>query len=420
MNFEKTIAALLCAALLTLTSSCVVRSEGMAFLRGKEQAERIETQALELAAGEQLAVEVAHGDIRVRAAQGGAARVEARFSASAEDQETAKQVLARYRLEIVREGPGLSVRAVGDPLEVDGASKRGYGASVDLTLVVPERVLLTARSASGDVAARGPLGAARLESSYGDLSAEGVRGELSLETGSGSIQLGDLECGSLEAVSSYGDITASGLKAERVRLSTSSGDVTARRVTGNLEARSSYGDLLLEEVRGDLAAETSSGDIHLSSSGQGTRRLSTNYGDIQARGCSGSLEARTASGEIAITNVVGSVRAESSYGEVKVEGRLTRVEALTHSGEVSVRAEAGSTAQEAWRLVTQYGDARLVLPGEDFGCALELSAPSGVVQVEGVPRPEGGALRKLSRTQGGGGATVTVNSTGGDVVVRFH
>ena len=130
----------LVASLLAVLPACVIHSGGETFAFGGDdyKAERQETFALELAAGETLDVELPYGDILVRVANGEAPHVAAHWHAGGDDQAMAEAVLARYKLELTRGQAQLSVRAVGEPVAAKGTfSMKRYGASVDLVLVVP-------------------------------------------------------------------------------------------------------------------------------------------------------------------------------------------------------------------------------------------------------------------------------------------
>ena len=408
----------LSCALLFANSACVIHSEGgFAFAQGKELAERNETLPLELAAGETLRVELLYGDISVRVAEGEAPHVDAHWHANAEDKKTAEAVLARYKLELLRAPGSLSVRSVGEALEVkSGLGTNRLAAGVDLTLVVPGKVRLEARTSSGDLSAAGALAFCKLDSSYGDLAARGIRGDTALATSSGAVEVEDIEASSLEVESQYGDLRANHVQAATLRLTPSSGSVSARDLTGDLIVKSSYGDLSIDGSRGAVDAATSSGDIAFSSQSSAKRKLVTSYGDISASVGGGELEARTSSGDVKIECSDGSVNAESNYGDVSIRGRLSRVQAATSSGSMSVQATAGSAASAPWQIFTNYGDVALGLPG-DFNCELSASAKSGEIASDFAGESDK-RHTTLKCTLGTGGNAVDVKSGSGDVSIK--
>ena len=86
MRFQQLSTCFLTSALLLVAAACVIQSEGeMFFSQGGEVAERRESLPLELAASEELRVELPFGDISVRVAEGEAPHVEAHWHANAED-----------------------------------------------------------------------------------------------------------------------------------------------------------------------------------------------------------------------------------------------------------------------------------------------------------------------------------------------
>lgn len=412
------------ASLITLAPACVIHSGGdgnFSFSSGGDKAERNETLPLELAAGEELQVELPYGNITVRVADGEAAHVDAHWHAGGEDKAMAEAVLARYRLDLKR-GPGsLSISSVGEPLAAKGAfSFNRYGASVDLSLVVPSKVKLLATSASGTLSASGELGSCRLKSSYGAVSASGVRGETTLETASGTVKVADIEAQGVDASSQYGDIEALNIRAAKVQLSTSSGHVKAREVAGALSIKSSYGDLNIDGGSGDLDAFTSSGNIGVNGLGSARRTLVSKYGNIAVQGASGELDAKTSSGEVEVKDANGSVRAVSSYGNVKVMGRLTALNAETSSGNVDIQAFDASTISAPWHISSGYGDVHLSIPKTGFSCQIEARAGSGEVHCEGFEAGDGKTRRTVSHVFNAGGGMIEVKSASGDVHITLH
>ncbi len=420
MRFHRLPGLVLVASLVSLSSACVVHTEGgFSFLQGGETAERRETLALEVAAGETLDVELVYGDISVRAMEGEAARVDAHWKANAPDQATAEAVLERYKLELVREHGTLRVRTVGTPLD----SKRGLltqrlAPGVSLVMTVPPGVRMNAKSGSGEISARGALGSCSLSSSYGDVSAEGTRGDASLSSSSGKVEVSDIQGESVVLTSQYGDVSAEKVQANTVRLKTSSGDVSARDVAGKVELHSSYGSLSLRQVGGDIEGTTSSGDIDAEFEGSAQRKLVTSYGSIRVRGGSGSLEAKTSSGDVDIDRAGGSLSAASSYGDVSARGVWQQVDANSSSGAVEIFAEAGSTAAQPWKIITSYGDVRLEIPA-DMNCEINARASSGDVECD-FGTASDSERKSLRRTVGTGGNTLDLKSGSGDVQIRKH
>jgi DUF4097 and DUF4098 domain-containing protein YvlB len=415
--------AFLFTALLAVAAGCVFQTNsGVIFATGGERAERRESLPLELVDGERAVVELQFGDIVATTVDGEAAHVEAHWHANAADKETAEAVLARYRLEIVREQGSLHLRAVGEPLEVNkSGSTHRLAASVDLRLVLPSGVRLVARTSSGDVAANGGFDGCELTSSYGDISAAGIRGVTTLKTSSGDVLLEGIEAASVDAQSQYGDVHASNLRAGSVRLSTSSGEVRARQIDGALVLHSGYGDLSGEDLSGDLEATTSSGDISVGAlRGSARRKLTTRYGDVSVSDATGELEAQTSSGDVLVSGADGSVSAKSSYGDVVVSGRFTELQAKTSSGSVAVKAGAGSAAQGDWNVSSSYGDVSLQLPA-DFSCTLKAMSATGDLQCDFAKQlrsADGKPARALDLQLGSGGKLVEVATASGDVSIR--
>jgi hypothetical protein len=182
-------------------------------------------------------------------------------------------------------------------------------------------------------------------------------------------------------------------------LSTSGGDITVGDLQGSVKAQTSGGDLRFARIGGDLTGTTSGGDIDLQES-SARARLSTSGGDIKIDRANGPTEVSTSGGNIRISSVRELISASTSGGDIhaEIDGTLTRDTALTTSGgnvKVSLRPDA------AFRL--------------------DASTSGGDVDATGLTiRLERGGNRK-SRLVGdvnGGGPTLKLRTSGGDIDVR--
>jgi DUF4097 and DUF4098 domain-containing protein YvlB len=369
-------------------SACVVDMQGLHVTDGlslNEKAERVETRPLALAPGATLTFDAGFGDVTVATSDDGRAELTATIRARGRTRAEAEAVLARYALAL-EDGPdGPMVRLVGEPLRVEeGRASAQLGAHADFEAVVPDGTRLVAHSGSGDLLARGALGACRLETSYGDIAAEGVRGDLVAKCGSGDVIAADVEGGSIELTSGYGQIQLAGARATRIRI------------------------------------ESGSGDIALEDAHAGTLALETSYGDVHVRAAHGALRARSGSGEVRLHGVHGALDAESGYGALELDGVFSALTAASGSGDVFARARAGSTPDAAWKLHSGYGSVTLAVP-DGFGCTLEARTSYGDVDCDFPITIEADQLEKRGTLRGtvrSGAGSVTLSSGSGDVALR--
>jgi DUF4097 and DUF4098 domain-containing protein YvlB len=166
-------------------------------------------------------------------------------------------------------------------------------AEIRIRVQAPEGSALRARTASGDVHTRGPLGATEVKSASGDVS--------------------------LESVSSLDAKVASG-------------DIGVDRIDGEARVDSASGDVELGEAGGSVTVRTASGDQQVRSVAEGRVDLTSASGDIRVGVKQGSrvwLDARSMSGDVSSDIELDD---EASAGD----GPQVEVKVTAMSGDVEV------------------------------------------------------------------------------------
>jgi DUF4097 and DUF4098 domain-containing protein YvlB len=133
---------------------------------------------------------------------------------------------------------------------------------------VPEGTQLRIATASADVDATGPLGAATVRSASGDVTLGEVTGCVDVQVASGDL-----------VVASVGD---------ELSFTSASGDVRAGVVSGSVAVRTASGDVTIQSAATDVRCTTVSGDIELGSVTAGDATLKSVSGDMEVGVASGT------------------------------------------------------------------------------------------------------------------------------------
>lgn len=402
--------------------ACVI-SAGRSFsFSADEKATRQETHALEITAGQTLRVDLAGGDVRVRAGEASAG-ISARITAWGGTQAEADKALADAKLEITTSATGVTVNLRKATVEEGllGGNNRN-AAEADLEIAVPPGVRLQIESRSGDIDARGPFEGSKVHSAYGSVRIEKVEGDVEATSSSGDVVVASADGKSIEAKSGYGDVQVGDCKSTRIAAKSSSGDVRIEDSRAEqLQIESGYGDLEIARIDGEIEAKTSSGDVRAKALAGPIASLSSGYGSVQLENGTGKLSASSSSGDVRVTGFEGSVDAKSGYGSVHVQGVLSAVEAESSSGDVSVSGAAGSEVSTTWKIASNYGSGKLELPAD---LPFDIDARTNYGKIErGFPIQLGPGTddRNASSVQGkvnGGGGKIEIRCKSGDVIFR--
>ena len=407
---------------LGLLGACVIRAGRSFSYQADEKASRQETHALEISEGQTLRIDLAGGEVRVRAGEGSPG-ISARITAWGETQEGAQAALAKAELEVASSGSGVTVKLANATVEhgVFGGSVR-QTAHADLEIAVPPGVRLQIESGAGDVDAVGPFQASKLHSSYGSVLVENVEGDVVATSSSGDVDVAAARGGSVEATSGYGQVRVGDCASSRIEAKSSSGDVRVEDSRADrFEIESGYGDLELARLDGVVEAKTSSGDVETKALKGPTVTLTTSYGRIQLQGGTGKLSAASSSGDVRISEFEGSVEARSGYGSVHVEGVLDAVEVESSSGDVSVSGSPGTKVGTDWKIGSSYGRGQLELPA-DLAFDIDARTDYGKIErgfpIELAPGTNEGSAQIVRGKVNGGGNRIAIRCASGDVVFR--
>jgi DUF4097 and DUF4098 domain-containing protein YvlB len=200
-----------------------------------------------------------------------------------------------------------------------------FGRSgISCSIRCPHESLLSVRSKSADVRARGTLGDVNIATTSGDVEAHVVTGGVNVKSASGDVRLRTVGGG--------------------VSAQSASGDIQIEVVSGPVSIATASGDVRIGEAHDDVSANTVSGDQDLEIVTQGRLNATSVSGDIAIgvrRGSKVYLDCNTISGD---TSSELSVSTEAPAGD----GPLVEIRAKTVSGDIRItRANAPATSEDA-------------------------------------------------------------------------
>lgn len=143
--------------------------------------------------------------------------------------------------------------------------------------------------------------------------------------------------------------------------------------------------------------------------------LQTSNGDLQIKGTSGDIDGQTVNGGIEVRSVSGPVEVSTTNGNIRLASVGGEMHAETTNGDVA--AELMQVGKEV-ELTTTNGDVKVFLPGA-AKAEIDASTTNGRVRVGYPIQREGGSTARTlhGRIGGGGGATLLLRTTNGNIVV---
>jgi hypothetical protein len=183
-----------------------------------------------------------------------------------------------------------------------------------------------------------------------------------------------------------------------IEVHTSGGNLELRDFNGRAHGRTSGGNVSISSVNGDVQIHTSGGNIH------GTQLI-------------GDVRAGTSGGAIKLNNVRGSVEVNTSGGDIElaaIEGKLL---AKTSGGDVEAKLTGDNKGVE---LRSSGGDITVVVP-KQFAATLDAHTSGGNIECDlpvTVTSSHGKHRSDLNGAINGGGNTLTLRTSGGDIDVR--
>jgi len=332
-----------------------------------------------VAASPHLVLDGQRGDMEIRGADQPAIDVLAKESIRADDENTAKKISDKLKLDIVEEAGHYVLRSNQNSL----TDERGR-ATVDLSLRVPkgtsceastERGDITVDGLSGDqtltthkgvVRATNIQGLVRIHKSGDSTEFRGVKGSVELDGRGGDIEIADIS----DTVTVHGEFSGAlqfSKVGQTLRYESQRTQMTAQKLTGrlnmevgSLEVNGIDGPFEITTRQKDLTVDEFKHTVHIiSNNGEITLQTSTPpTHDIQVESKNGPVQLTLPSG----ANF--QIEAESHHGEVECDFSGPGLKVVKEGNTPSISGSYGKGGAMI-RINTDYGAIRILRAGSE-------------------------------------------------------
>jgi DUF4097 and DUF4098 domain-containing protein YvlB len=251
------------------------------------------------------------------------------------------------------------------------------GGEVDLTITVPHTAPVTVQADHGDVTVSEMAAPVTISANHGDVNVSGVDNSVTLHMND--------DDASVTLHSIHGPVTLEG----------HSGDIDISEVTGDLTLQGDFfGSTDLEHINGAIHFNTTRTQF---SAARLDDEFNVDNDSLDANELLGPVVLKTQDKNITLDRVQGSVDVSNRNGSVE----------LTNAAPL-----------DAISIENQHGSVDLGLPG-NTGFALNAQTRNGDMENDFGLTPGGSdSIHTLQGRIAGGGPTVTIATTDGDVTVR--
>jgi hypothetical protein len=219
----------------------------------------------------------------------------------------------------------------------------------------------------------------------------------------------------------------------RISVSRYSGKLTVEK-TRDVELVDSRGNATVRDVAGRAAISHRGGDLTLTD--LAALKLTARGTDVRLARVRGDVTVQSQGGEVHGAELEGAVDIEANNTEVTLEGLPVKapVHVTATNGVVRLRGVRGETRIDAHHaeVIVSIAEPAPVSIYSDGGESMEVTPPRGGYQLDAAATSGGelnlpeklapvevdGAEQKASRAINGGGPTITLRATQGEIVVR--
>jgi DUF4097 and DUF4098 domain-containing protein YvlB len=265
-------------------------------------------------------IDVAVGDVQIRADDGGHTTVDVRPSDASNDDDV--KVAEQTRVECT------SGQLIVKAPKLRSWLTRGSGGSVDVTIELPAGSDVHGAGQSTDFRCDGRLGDCRIKTGLGQIQLDQA-GTVSLKTGIGDIGV-DHASAHAEVTAGSGDVRLRELDGSAV-IKSFNGDTWVGVAGGDVRLSAANGSIAVDVARGSVVAKSANGDVRLGEVARGSVVLETSLGDLEVgipEGTTAWLDVRAAAGKVH--------NALEAAGAPEPSSETVEVRARTSAGNVMI------------------------------------------------------------------------------------
>ena len=234
-------------------------------------------------------IDVAMGDIRVSAGEGGTTVVAVRPSDASSEQD-------------IKAAESTRVEYANEQLLIKAPKLRSWlssgGGSVDVTIELPAGSNVHGALGAADFHSDGRLGDCRIKTGLGRIQVDQAD-TLHLKSGAGDISV-EHATGHAEVTVGSGDVRLRELDRSAV-VKNSNGATWVGVAGGDLRVNSANGSIAVDEARAGVVAKSANGDVRLGEAVRGSVVLETQIGDLEVgirEGTAAWLDVRSTAGRV--------------------------------------------------------------------------------------------------------------------------
>lgn len=232
----------------------------------------------------------------------------------------------------------------------DGAGRQSLENSFGAVEVARMAGDVTITNANGNVAVTAVAGGVNVTNRFGRVSVTAVKGTALVANANGQVDVADI--GSAQLTSSFGAVTARDVRGP-LTVTNSNGGVTAAGVKGVAKVKSSFATIDVRDVGADATVENSNGGVRLATV-RGAATVRTSFAAAEVIGVTGPADVTNSNGNVLLRDVGGPAEVRGSFGRIDAEDMKAGIRVTTGNGGVRI-----NNARGAVTVTTTFGPVEL-------------------------------------------------------------